>query len=312
MVEEGKKYHLVTRSDMDGLVCAVLLKQLDLIEEITFVHPKDVQDGKIELNSNHITTNLPYVEGVHQCFDHHASELIRVKGERSNRIIDPNAPSASRVVYNYFGGKARFPRISDEMMKAVDKADSAGFLLQDVLNPKGWELLSFIMDARTGLGRFRNFKISNYNLMMDLIDYCLGHTIEDILALPDVRERTDLYFEHQELAKEQIKRCSTVHGPLIVLDLRPEETIYATNRFTIYALFPECNISMHILWGLKRQNTVFAIGKSIFNQTSKVNVGKFCLEYGGGGHENAGTCQISNDKADQTKLELVKRITAES
>ena len=313
MPAEKKKYGLVTRSDMDGLVCAVLLKQIDLIEEITFVHPKDVQDGKIELTDEHITTNLPYNPNVLLSFDHHASELIRIKGERANRIIDPHAPSAARVVYNYFGGRKSFPNIPDEMMAAVDKADSAQFTLEDILHPWGWELLSFMMDARTGLGRFRNFRISNYQLMMDLIDYCLEHnTIDEIIEMQDVKERVDLYFEHQARSNEQIRRCSTIYDKLVVLDLRKEETIYANNRFMIYALFPECNISIHMLWGLKKQNTVFACGKSIFNRTSRVNIGKLMLDYDGGGHEAAGTCQIGNDKAELIRKELVDRICAEN
>lgn len=305
------KYRLVTRSDMDGLLAAVLLRELDLIDDIKFVHPKDVQDGKIELTEHDITTNLPYVETVHLSFDHHSSEMIRVgEEEKPNRIIDEHAPSTARVVYNYFGGKKRFPGISDEMLNAVDKADSAGFTMDDVLNPQGWELLSFIMDPRTGLGRFREFGVSNYNLMMALIGYCKDHTIDQILELHDVKERTDLYLEHQELAKEQIMRCASVHGNLVVLDLRNEETIFATNRFIIYALFPQCNISMHVMWGLKKQNTVFAIGKSIFNKTSKLDIGELTLSYGGGGHENAGTCQIENANAEKAMQELIEKIAA--
>ena len=312
MSAEKKKYGLVTRSDMDGLVCAVLLKQLDLIDEITFVHPKDVQDGKIEINENHITTNLPYNPKAQLAFDHHASEMIRVKEGHSNRVIDPHAPSAARVVYNYYGGKKTFPNIPDDMMAAVDKADSGQFTLEDVLHPKGWELLSFLMDARTGLGRFKHFRISNYQLMMDLIDYCLDHTIEEILLLPDVVERIDLYFEHQARSNEQIRRCASIYNKLVVLDLRHEETIYANNRFMVYALFPECNLSIHMMWGLKMQNTVFACGKSIFNRSSKLNIGKLMLEYGGGGHEAAGTCQIANDKAEEIRKELIDRINAEN
>jgi nanoRNase/pAp phosphatase (c-di-AMP/oligoRNAs hydrolase) len=312
MATEKKKYGLVTRSDMDGLVCAVLLKQLDMIDEITFVHPKDVQDGKILISENHITTNLPYSSNAYLAFDHHASEMIRVKGERNNRIIDPHAPSAARVVYNYYGGKKTFPNIPEDMMAAVDKADSGQFTLDDVLQPKGWELLSFLMDARTGLGRFKNFRISNYQLMMDLIDYCLDHTIEEILQLPDVKERIELYFEHQAKSNEQIRRCSKIYSKLVVLDLREEETIYPNNRFMIYALFPECNISIHLIWGLKKQNTVFACGKSIFNRSSKVNIGKLMLEYGGGGHEAAGTCQIANDKAEEICSELINRVRGDN
>lgn len=306
-----EKYRLVTRSDFDGLVCAVLLKELDMIDDIRFVHPKDMQDGKIEITARDITTNLPYVESVHLAFDHHLSETIRVQGKRDNHVINPDAPSASRVVYDYFGGKKRFANISDEMMLAVDKSDSAMFGKDEVLFPKGWELLSFIMDARTGLGRFHNFRVSNYQLMMKLIDYCNTHPIGEILELPDVKERVDLYFEHDPKFKAQIRRCSTEYKNLVVLDLRDEEMIYAGNRFVIYALYPECNISIHVLWGLKKQNTVFAVGKSIFDRSSKTNIGELMLQYNGGGHANAGTCQIDNDKAENVLKDLIKKINAD-
>lgn len=302
----NEKFRLVTRSDFDGLVCAVLLKDLDLIDDILFVHPKDMQDGKVDINANDITTNLPYVAGCHLAFDHHLSETVRNDSNIQNHIIDPNAPSAARVVYDYYGGKERFPDISTDMMDAVDKGDSAQFNEDEVLNPSGWVLLNFIMDARTGLGRFREFRISNYQLMMQLIDYCKSHTIEEILALEDVKERVDLYLEHDAKAKEQIQRCATVHGNLVVLDLLNEETIYTTNRFVIYALYPDCNISIHKMWGLKKQNTVFAIGKSILNRSSHTNVGELCLKYGGGGHLNAGTCQIDNEQAEQALADIIK------
>jgi nanoRNase/pAp phosphatase (c-di-AMP/oligoRNAs hydrolase) len=309
MPKAGKKYRLITRSDMDGLVCGVLLKELDLIEDVTFAHPKDMQDGMIEVGPSDITTNLPYVEGVYLAFDHHASEAKRVKTKPGNHVIDPAAPSAARVVYDYFGAKS-FPDISEDMMSAVDKADSANFTKEEILNPEAWVLLSFIMDARTGLGRFRDFNISNYQLMMKLIDYCRDHhTIEEILDLPDVRERIDLYFEHQIKFREQIERCAKIHGNLVLLDLRKEETIWAGNRFMVYALFPQCNISMHVLWGKNKQNTVLAIGKSILNRTSKTHIGNLCLEYGGGGHEAAGTCQIENLRAEDNIQEIVRKIT---
>lgn len=311
MPETSKRYRLITRSDMDGLVCGVILKELGIIDDITFAHPKDMQDGLIEVTADDITTNLPYVEGVFMAFDHHASEVVRVGEKRDNHIIDSKAPSAARVVYDYFGGKARFPNIPDEMMVAVDKADSAAFTREDILNPQGWELLSFIMDARTGLGRFRDFNISNYQLMMQLIEFCRTHDkIEDILALPDVKERVDLFQSHAEKAKAQIERCARVNKNLVVLDLRNEDTIYASNRFMIYALFQQCNISCHVMWGKNQQNTVFAIGKSILNKTSKTNVGDLCLKYGGGGHEAAGTCQIANDKSEEKLKEIVSTITS--
>jgi len=310
-MSDHNKFRLVTRSDFDGLVCAVLLKEMNLIEDIKFVHPKDMQDGTILISDTDITTNLPYVPGVHLAFDHHASEMVRLDDIPANHVIDPEAPSAARVVYDYYGGRVEFKTISTEMMEAVDKADSAQFNEGEVLDPDGWTLLNFIMDSRTGLGRFKDFRISNYQLMMELIDYCRDHSIEDILQLPDVKERVDLYLEHSAKAKDQIERCTTVHGNLAILDLRKEDTIFATNRFMIYAMYPDTNISIHAIWGLNKLNTVFAVGKSILNRTSKTNIGELMLEYGGGGHANAGTCQIDNDDAERVQGELIARITSD-
>lgn len=285
---------------------------MGILGEIKFVHPKDVQDGEVEVTDNDILTNLPYVPGCHLCFDHHTSEEIRNEGtETPGYVLEAGVDSAARVVYNYFGGKERFPEIKSDMMDAVDKADSARFSLEEVLNPEGWVLLSFLMDARTGLGRFREFRVSNYQLMMDLIGCCKDFTIDEILALPDVKERSDLYRSHDELAKEQIKRCSTTHGNVVVLDLRQEETIYATNRFTIYSLFPETNISIHVLSGKQNQNTVFTIGKSILDRSCKTDVGDLCLKYGGGGHTAAGTCQVAHEDAKRFLAEIVEQINAD-
>jgi nanoRNase/pAp phosphatase (c-di-AMP/oligoRNAs hydrolase) len=309
MPDENRKFRLVTRSDFDGLICAVLLKEINLIDDIKFVHPKDMQDGIIDIDDGDITTNLPYVPGCHLSFDHHASEALRSGGEQQpNHIIEVDAPSAARVVYNYYGGKEVFSRISDEMMEAVDKADAAQFNKNEILNPEDWVLLNYLMDSRTGLGRFRHFRISNYQLMMQLIDSCRDLTIQQILELPDVQERVKLYKEQSDKFIEQVRRCATTYKNLVVLNLTEEETIYAGNRFMIYALYPECNISIHQMWGLRKQNMVFAIGKSILDRGSKTNVGELCLQYGGGGHHAAGTCQVPTDQAGGVLSQLIVRI----
>jgi len=308
----SQKYRLVTRSDFDGLICALLLKEIDLIDDIKFVHPKDMQDGKIEITGRDITTNLPYVSTAYLSFDHHESEMLRMEGKRpDNHIIDPNAPSAARVVYNHYGGKARFPNVPEEMMVAVDKADSAQFTREEILFPRDWVLLNYLMDPRSGLGRFRHFRISNYELMMMLIDYCKQHTIKEILDLPDVKERVNLYFQHQKDSMHQIEECAKVLNKIVILDLRNQKEILTANRFIIYAMYPECNISIHVLWGLKKQNTVFAVGKSIIDRSSKIDIGKLMLKYDGGGHKNAGTCQVDNDKAEQVLQELIQQIKAD-
>ncbi|MEU7904626.1 exopolyphosphatase [Actinoplanes sp. NPDC049118] len=300
------KYRLVTRSDFDGLVCAVLLRVLDMIDDITFVHPKDVQDGAIAITERDILTNLPFSPGAHMVFDHHHSETLRNQGDRSNHIIDPDAPSAARVIYDYYGGAERFPEISDELMRAVDQADSADYSLDDILNPQGWTLLNFLMDSRTGLGRFREFRISNYQLMMLLIDACLQlQTVDEILELRDVKERSELYHDCSAMFVEQLRRVSHVDGDVVVVDLRGEETIHAGNRFMVYALYPEARVSVHIIWGRQRINTVFACGKSILDRSSPVDIGEVMLRYGGGGHLAAGTCQVPHEDSPRVLAEII-------
>ncbi|GAA2611178.1 exopolyphosphatase [Paractinoplanes durhamensis] len=303
------KYRLVTRSDFDGLVCAVLLRHLDMIDEIKFVHPKDVQDGEVEVTQNDILTNLPYAPGAYMVFDHHHSETMRNEGNLTNHVIDADAPSAARVIYEHFGGKTRFPKISDDLMVAVDQADSAQYSLDDVLHPEGWTLLNFLMDSRTGLGRFRDFRISNYQLMMQLIDACLEIPhVDEILALPDVAERADLFRSQYDLFVEQLRRVSHLEGDVVIVDLRDEEVIHAGNRFMVYALFPESRVSVHVIWGRARLNTVFACGKSILDRTSPVDIGEVMLRYGGGGHIAAGTCQVPHDVSDRVQGEIIEAL----
>ena len=303
------KYRLMTRSDFDGLVCAVLLRCLDVIDDITFVHPKDVQDGAVDVTERDILTNLPYAPGAHLVFDHHHSETLRNEGDLPNHIIDPEAPSAARVIYEYYGGRDRFPEISEELMRAVDQADSASYTLEEILHPAGWTLLNFLMDSRTGLGRFREFRISNYQLMMRLIDACLQMSgVEEILALPDVVERAELYRDCSAMFVEQLRRVGRLDGDVVIVDLRDEDIIHAGNRFMVYALFPEARVSVHVIWGRQKLNTVFACGKSILDRTSPVDIGAVMLRYGGGGHLAAGTCQVPHEDAARVEREIVEAL----
>ncbi len=302
-----KKYRLITRADFDGVVAGGLLIEMGLIGEVVFAEPRAMQEGLVRVDENDITSNLPYVEGVHLCFDHHVSESERV-GPKENHIIDPDAPSAARVVYNHFGGKEKFPSIPEELMEAVDKADSAQYTEEDVLAPNPWTLLNFVLDPRTGLSRYEHFEISHEQLMKDMMVYVRHHPVEEILAIPDVQERTLLYMEHEEKFEMQLRRCAKVHSRTVVADVRGEEEIFAGNRFTIYAIFPACNISITMSHTADKKKTIFAVGKSIIDRSNKINVGSVLLEYGGGGHTAAGTCQVENDRAEQVLKELLERV----
>jgi len=304
------KYRLVTRADFDGVVAGGLLIELGLIDEILFAEPKEMQDGKIPITENDITTNLPFVDGVHLCFDHHLSETVRV-GEHKNHIIEASAPSAARVVYNYYGGKTAFPNIPEDLIEAVDKADSAQYSEEDILAPDPWTLLNFMLDPRTGLSKFGHFDISNQQLMKDMMIYCRHHPVGEILKIPDVEQRLHLYEEHEEAAEMQIRRCATVHNKLVIVDLRNEDIVYAGNRFMVYAIFPACNISIQVQPHEDGERTVLATGKSILDRSSKTKIGPLMLEYGGGGHDAAGTCRVPNADVDRVLKELTQRINAD-
>ncbi len=300
---------LLTRSDFDGLACAALLKHVGIIDHWKFVHPKDMQDGLVEVTENDVLANVPYVPGCNMWFDHHVSEEDRVKiAELDFKGESREADSAARIIYEYYGGKEKLSHF-DEMIKAVDKVDAAKLSREEILNPTGWVALGFIMDPRSGLGRFRNFKISNYELMEELIDFCAIKEIKDILKHPDVVERIELYFEQAELFKEMLLKHTRVEKNLIVTDLRNVENIYTGNRFMIYSLFPEQNISMWIVDGRDKLNCPIAVGHSVLNRTSKTNVGPLLLKYGGGGHKQVGTCQVDYNDADRVIAELIEAIT---
>ncbi len=294
---------LLTRADFDGLACGALLKELGVIDSWKFVHPKDMQDGKEEVTPNDVLANVPYDPRCKLWFDHHVSEHQRL-GEIKFEGASHPADSAARVIYEYYGGDQRLPHFK-EMVKYVDKVDAAKLTVDEIQNPKGWILLGFIMDPRTGLGRFRNFRISNYQLMEVLIDACRTQSVEEILENPDVKERIEKYREQSALFVEMLKKVTRTDANVIISDLRGVDPIYTGNRFMVYSMFPEQNISLWIVDGRAKQNCPIACGHSILNRSSKTNVGALMLKYGGGGHPQVGTCQVPYDDADKVIAELV-------
>ncbi len=299
---------LLTRSDFDGMACAILLVEAGIVDEYEFIHPKDLQDGLIEVDSNDVLANVPYAPGCGLWFDHHSSEHERLaiqkehSFEGSSRIV----PSCARVIYDYYGGAEKFGKFDDNgMMQAVDRCDSGQLGLEDILKPAGWVLLSFIMDPRSGLGYFKEYRISNYQLMKDLIQYCRVMPPEHILQLPDVQERVTRYLSQEKQYQQMIRQNSHTEGNVLIIDLLDVETIKVGNRFKEYAMYPEQDISLRIFWGRGKECVVFSCGHSILNRSSQTNVGKLMLKYGGGGHTRVGTCQVPVDDLVTVRNELI-------
>lgn len=298
---------LITRSDFDGLACGALLKEAGIIDSWKFAHPKDLQDGLVEVNENDCLANVPYVEGCGLWFDHHSSEHERLQLKGKYKGESRITPSCARIIYEYYGGRERFPQF-DDMMVAVDKVDSGDLTIDEIQNPKGWILVGFLMDPRTGLGRWRNFTISNYQLMEKLIDACRTMSTEEILAMPDVQERIDTYFEQTAKFKEMVLAHTVVEGNLIISDLRGVDPIYSGNRFMIYSMYPEQNISAWIVSGRGGKGYSAAVGYSILNKTSNVDVGSLMLKYHGGGHKKVGTCQFSDENMETELPKMLEEL----
>jgi len=295
---------LITRSDFDGLACGALLESMGLIDEWLFVHPKDIQDGVIEATKNDVVANVPYIPGCGLWFDHHSSEEERIGLDFKFEGVSKKSPSCARVIYDYYGGEAKLGKFS-EMVKYVDKVDSADLSAEEIMNPSGWVLLGFIADPRTGLGRIRNFTISNLDLMKKLAKETFAKPIDEILALPDVKERVDVYFEQHGKFIDMVKKMAKIEGNAIYVDLRDAENIYAGNRFLLYTIFPEQNISIWVVDGRKKVNTVITVGYSVIKKTASVDVGSLMLKYGGGGHKAVGTCQVAYEDTDRIIKEII-------
>jgi len=303
---------LLTRSDFDGLVCAVFLVEKGIINEYKFVHPKDIQEGLVEVTANDVLANVPHVPGCALWFDHHSSEGIRQdldSLEFEGRTATAN--SGAQVIWDFYGGVETFGEKFLPLLDAVNKSDSGNLTYEEIVNPDGWVLLSYIMDPRTGLGRFRDYRIPNYQLMADMIQYCRTKTVEEIMEIPDVKERSKRFFEHQKPFEEMLKQAGTIDGNVIITKLMDQEVIYSGNRFHIYAIYPEQNIEIRVMWGKGKENVVFACGHSVLNRTSKTNVGQLMLEYGGGGHRKVGTCQVPTEEWEEVLQKLVDRMKAD-
>jgi len=304
---------LITRSDPDGIISGVFLTEKGIVDKYVFLHPKVLQDGLFTVTENDVIANMPYVKGCGIWFDHHAIELDRLKKKEfefkgSCRFC----PSAAQVIWDYYGGHNEFGDKFIPVLDAVNKYDSGILTYDEILNPEGWIRLFTLLDPRTGLGRFSDLEISKPVFMEKMILYCRRMTDREILLLPDVQAINQRYEEQQEIHKQMLERCCQIEGNILITNLLNEETIYSGNRFLNYVLFPNQNIEIRLMWGAKKKKVVISCGHSIIKRTSRVNVGKLMLKYGGGGHLQVGTCQVPADNWEQIFEEIIEQIRQEN
>lgn len=286
---------LVTRADLDGLTCAILLQEVEDIERVDFAHPKDVQDGKLELTSNDILANLPYDERAGMWFDHHLSQVD--EGTRTDiKGAFGLAPSAARVVAEHYKSP-KFDRFA-ELLEATDRLDSAQLTHEDVVDPKGWILIGYTLDPRTGLGAFKDY----FRYIMELAQ---TKSADEILADERVKEHVDRMRSEDAAFKTHLLAQSKMDGNVVITDVRGLKSLPSGNRFLIYDLFPNADVSLRVADGHDGSYVSIQAGHSILNRTCKTNIGDLMARYGGGGHEGAGTCQPKTAESKRVLREIV-------
>lgn len=298
-----KRYRLVTKGDFDGMVSGVLLKHRRLIAKAAFVHPREIESGRFAITGDDVTAGLPYRESAHLAFDHYRPAGLPASVK--NLVTDTGAHSASRVIFGHYGAD-RFFGTHAEMVEAVDRHNSALISSDDILYPTGWTLLGFLIDNRTGLQDYGKHRLTHDELMNHLISEAGTRSVWEILDLPDVEERLNLYFACVEDCKSQILRRSSVHANLVVTDIRGEKTVYPGNKFLTYALFPECDVSLHVSHA--GALTLFSAGKSVLDRNCRLDIGVIMKKFGGGGHPGAGACRVEEHLAEETLSRLIKEL----
>ncbi|MFQ6615418.1 MAG: exopolyphosphatase [Fidelibacterota bacterium] len=298
---------VIYRGDLDGVVCAAILIDVGLCDELVQTHPKDMQDGKVDVTTEDIICNLPYHPNCYMWFDHHSSEVVRTDLPADFRGLVDVAPSAAGLVYRYF--LPEHPKLIryEDLVRETDRVDSANLTLEQVKNPAGTVLLGFLLDPRTSLGLTHDFTISNYRWVSQIPELLTKHTVDEILDMSDTRERIDVYHKMQEKSEDFYTAHSSLDNNVIVTDVRGEK-IPPANRFIVYTLpgMDAGNISVRIADGKKGEFDTISVAHSIFVRTSPVDCGELCKRYGGGGHRGAATCQPPLEESDRVFREIIE------
>lgn len=289
---------LITRADLDGLTSAILLQEVEAIDEIDFAHPKDVQDGKVDVTENDILANLPYDERAALWFDHHASQADAAWNPNMKGNFEI-APSAARVISDHYKSD-KFARFA-ELLDATDRLDAALLTHEDIVDPKGWILVGYTLDPRSGLGAFKDY-------FRHLMKLAKEQPVEAILNDPEVSNNVARLKAGEAAFKKHLLESSRLNGNIVITDVRGQKDHPIGNRFLVYDLFPTANVSMRIADGRNNAFVTIQAGHSILKRDCKTSIGDMMAVYGGGGHQGAGTCQPTPEDADRVIGEIIETL----
>jgi nanoRNase/pAp phosphatase (c-di-AMP/oligoRNAs hydrolase) len=297
---------LVTRGDLDGLTSAVIITMKEPIDEITLVHPQDITDKRVKITKNDVLANLPYHPDAGIWFDHHLLTESNEKPPEDFKGRYAVAPSAARLVYDYY--LERDPndgKLKDlaTLVHETDRLDSAQLTPSDVEDPRGYILLGYTIDSRSGLGAFTDY-------FKKLVEWLKTMSIDDVLAQPEVAQRIERLRRDQEDFKRLLQRNSFTLNNVVITDLREIKQLPTGNRFLVYTLFPDQNVSLRVHWGPYHESVIAAVGHSIFNRTCNTSVGELMSRWGGGGHRGAGTCVLPLESAAEAIDEILFELQA--
>jgi len=226
-------------------------------------------------------------------FDHHLSNRLVAADFRGSWWI---APSAARVIYEYYGHDEALAGF-DELVVLTDRIDSAALTVAEVRKPEGIILISMTVEGK---------RLQDEPYWLHLIDLLKMNDADRLLKDGEVARRCEEFLALNREWGEVLNLYSDMLDNILVTDFRKVFHGEHGNRFLPFALFPKCNVWVKVFDHPNDPARVqISVGHSIFNKTCSVPVGELMARYGGGGHKGAGTCRPLREDADKVMTEVI-------
>ena len=289
---------IVTRPDFDGIVCAVLLSDvLDIDTPVKWAEPNAMQNRLVEIETGDIIANLAYHENCSMWFDHHSTNKPEAPFKGA---YNKTAPSAAGIIFNYYKGK--FKRNYRKLVKEADKIDSARLSIDEVLHPENYPYIAI----DTTITSHNMADEPYWNRLVELLRHNDVHTI---LQEKEVSKRIAVVAKKNKQYAGILKEYTFKEGNVAVTDFRSLAKAPSGNRFLVFCLFPEANVHVKIRYHNKEKDKVIvSVGHSILNRSCKVDSGKLCSQFNGGGHKGAGSCSFPAAEAGENIQVIIKAL----